>query len=279
MSRRREVEGKLHSLQEIKGIMTSMKNLSLVETHKLKRFLSSQQRMVQGIEDVAEDFLHFQPVFRDPSPPPSHLYLLIGAERGFCGDFNERLIQTMERAAAMDNGRPTHCLAVGRKLCASLESDSRVRSLLPGPSVVGEVPEVLSRVVEQLSALQTEYGPASLSVMHHRADSEEIVTTRVLPPFQDISRMQSRFASPARLYLAAPHFFAGLVEYYLFAVLTRIFYTSLMAEHLRRVQHLDGATRRLEEQAAEFVLQRNALRQEEITEEIEVILLSTEALA
>jgi F-type H+-transporting ATPase subunit gamma len=52
-----------------------------------------------------------------------------------------------------------------------------------------------------------------------------------------------------------------------------------MAEHLHRVQHLDAATHRLEEQAAELSLKRNTLRQEEITEEIEVILLSTEALA
>lgn len=279
MSRRREVEGKLHSLQEIKGIMTSMKNISLVETHKLRRLLASQQSVVRGIEEVAEDFLQFQPAFRVPSPSLLHLYLLIGAERGFCGDFNERLLKTTERALAADSGIEARCLAVGRKLCAALEGDPRVLAFLAGPSVVAEVPAILSRVLESLGALQAEHGPASLSIIHHTAEQEEIPTVRLLPPFQETPAKQRRFASPPRLYLPAALFFAGLVEHYLFAALNEIFYTSLMAEHLHRVQHLDAATHRLEEQAAELSLKRNTLRQEEITEEIEVILLSTEALA
>lgn len=279
MSRRREVEENLHSLQEIKGIMTSMKNLSLVETHRLRRFLASQHAVVQGIRDIAADFLRFQPALRSPPAPALHLYLLIGAERGFCGDFNERLRRSAEGIMAADSGERRHCFAVGRKLCAALEGDPRVLGFLAGPSVMAEVPEVLNRVVEQLSALQAEHSPASLTVIHHDAQQEEIMAARVLPPFQEMERTRSRFASAPRLYLPAPIFFADLVEHYLFAVLNEIFYTSLMAEHLSRVQHLDAATRRLEEQATELSLKRNALRQEEITEEIEVIMLSTEALA
>jgi F-type H+-transporting ATPase subunit gamma len=53
-----------------------------------------------------------------------------------------------------------------------------------------------------------------------------------------------------------------------------MFYTSLMAEHYRRVQHLEGAIDRLEQRAEELGKKRNMLRQEEITEEIEVIMLS-----
>ena len=52
----------------------------------------------------------------------------------------------------------------------------------------------------------------------------------------------------------------------------------LMAENRRRMQHLEGAIRRLEERTSELALKRNALRQEEITEEIEVILLSARAV-
>lgn len=279
MSRRREVEEKLHSLQEIKGIMTSMKNLSLVETHKLRRLLSSQLPAVRGIEEVAEDFLQFQPAFRVSSPPLLHLYLLIGAERGFCGDFNERVLETMERTLAADSDARVHCLAVGRKLGMALEGDPRVLAFLDGPSVVGEVPEILSRVLESIGSLQAEHGPAALSIIHHSAEQEEILTVRLLPPFQEAPKKKRRPASPPRLYLPPALFFAGLVEHYLFAALNEIFYTSLMAEHLHRVQHLGAATHRLEEQAKELSLKRNTLRQEEITEEIEVILLSTEAVA
>lgn len=51
-----------------------------------------------------------------------------------------------------------------------------------------------------------------------------------------------------------------------------------MTENQRRVQHMDYAVRRIE-QKSEALLQRcNGLRQEEITEEIEVIMLNVETL-
>ena len=52
-----------------------------------------------------------------------------------------------------------------------------------------------------------------------------------------------------------------------------------MAENQRRMQHMDSAVRRLEKTVADLLLRRNALRQEEITDEIEVIMLIIEALA
>ena len=39
MSNRRDIETQLRSLNEIKEIMNAMKNLSLMEVHKLARFL------------------------------------------------------------------------------------------------------------------------------------------------------------------------------------------------------------------------------------------------
>ncbi len=49
-----------------------------------------------------------------------------------------------------------------------------------------------------------------------------------------------------------------------------------MAENQRRIQHLEGAIQRLEEKNENLARKSRTLRQEEITEEIEVILLSVE---
>jgi F-type H+-transporting ATPase subunit gamma len=51
-----------------------------------------------------------------------------------------------------------------------------------------------------------------------------------------------------------------------------------MAENQQRVLHLESAVGRLDEELADFDRQINVLRQEEITEEIEVLLLSTASL-
>ena len=69
-----------------------------------------------------------------------------------------------------------------------------------------------------------------------------------------------------------------LTEQYLFAALHEIVYTSLMQENNHRVAHLERAVRRLDEEAEDLTRKCNALRQEEIVEEIEVILLSATSL-
>ena len=73
-------------------------------------------------------------------------------------------------------------------------------------------------------------------------------------------------------------FLLELSYHYLFVVLYEILYTSLMTECHQRMTHLKGAVKRMDEQSEELHRQGNTLRQEEIIEEIEVILLSSSSL-
>lgn len=273
MTARRELERQLKSLQDIRSIMGSMKTLALLETRKLTRRLAAQNRVVESIEAVAADlrgFFPFTPSLPDDSP---HVYLLFGSERGFCGDFNETLLQALPPT---DTSRPPLLLTVGRKLGAKLEGDPRAVALLDGASVAEEVEKILNRLVDTLTTLQQRYGAFSLTAIYHQADANAIRTIRVLPPFQE-SPPSPRFAFLPWLTLEPEAFFAALLDHYLFAALHAMAYTSLMAENHRRMEHLEGAVRRLEQDVAELARRRNILRQEEITEEIEVIMLSVEA--
>jgi F-type H+-transporting ATPase subunit gamma len=65
-----------------------------------------------------------------------------------------------------------------------------------------------------------------------------------------------------------------LLDRYLFVALQEICYTSLMAENQKRIQHMTGAVHRLDETTAELMRRYHMRRQEDITEEIEVILLN-----
>lgn len=267
---RRELQQRLHALDEIRNIMGAMKNLALLETRKLARFLGAQQQVVAGVEAAAADFLHFYPP-PAPAEPAQETLLLIGSERGFCGGFNEVLL---ERAGNGGTPGSPRIIAVGRKLCLKLENDARVLALLDGPNVAEEVPNVLSRLVEEIGALQARSGPLSLTVLHHREAGHEPAGRRLLPPFTERRDGVPAHGHPPLLNLDPTTFFMELVDHYLLAALHEVFYTSLMAENRQRIQHMQGAVDRLEQQTAELKLKYNTLRQEEITEEIEVILLS-----
>lgn len=281
MSRRVQIQRHLGVLNEISGIMGAMRNISLMETHKLARFLAHQHRVLAGIEATAADFLSHHPEFQYRSgTAASDVIVAIGSQRGFCGDFNESLANAIRAHWRQGDSKPSGALVVGRRLAAKLAGEPRVTASFDGPSVVEEVQPVLERLMNALSELQTRAGRTGLltvSVFAHR-EGEDKVRVRSILPAPIAGGAAPRFSCPPLLNLAAPAFFSELARHYLWAQLHDVFYGSLMAENRRRLQHMEGAMRRMEEKAGELQRKVNALRQEEITEEIEQIMLSNDAL-
>ena len=91
MTRLRQIRDQIATLGEIGEILGAMKNLALMELQKLNRLLAMERRAVQTIEAAAADLAASymgeaaRPAFLD-------IALIIGTERGFCGDLNEALV-------------------------------------------------------------------------------------------------------------------------------------------------------------------------------------------
>ncbi|MDE3019460.1 MAG: F0F1 ATP synthase subunit gamma [Nitrospirota bacterium] len=280
MSKRQELAKHLGTLHELSEIMGAMKNLALMESHKLTRFLSTQRRVVATIESAATDFFTFYPELMVHPSEAESVYLVIGSERGFCGDFNEALLD-----AAWTQVRERHVhtpllITVGHKLAAKVVGDERVIASIEGPNVVEEAQPVLIHLMDTLNGLHARsesFSPLTLTVLFNRAD-ETGIHLQAFQPFRQFGRGAGRFSHPPLLNMPPRSFLASLIDQYLFAVLHEVFYSSLMAENRRRFQHMDNAIQRMEREASDLARRRNVLRQEEITEEIEVIMLSAEAL-
>jgi F-type H+-transporting ATPase subunit gamma len=269
MSGQAELAQRLVRLKEISGIMTAMKSLSLVETRKLARFIGNQRRMLTNIEAAAADFLNHHFIEPAGTGQPAIL-LLIGSERGFCGNFNERIINALD---GLPRDEPSPMLvALGRRLGAKLESRPGVIARLDGATVTEDVPAVLNRLMDALhSTSQRLSGDgAALFSLAHEAEGEPVLN-RLLPLAPHAARS---FAHAPRLQLPPLVFFAELLDQYLLAALTGLLYSSLAAENRQRLAHMEHAIDRLDEIVARLALKRNALRQEKIVEEIEVILSS-----
>jgi len=278
MSGLAELSQRFLRLKEISGIMTAMKSLSLVETRKLARFIGHQRRMLDNIEAAAADFLHFFPVESagaGSTPRQPAILLLIGSERGFCGNFNERVVAALDDLPQWEP--PPALLVVGRRLGAKLESHPGVIARLDGSTVTEEVPAVLNRLMDAVHAASRKLAGdgAALFSLAHEAEGEPTLK-RLLP----ISPPPPPpLAHPPGLQLAPAEFFAELLDQYLLAALYGLLYESLAAESRQRLAHMEHALDRLDETVAHLALERNALRQEKIVEEIEVILSSEQAFA
>jgi len=139
------------------------------------------------------------------------------------------------------------------------------------------VPAVLNRLMDAVHAASRKLAGegAALFSLAHEAEGEPKLK-RLLP----ISPPPAPpLAHPPGLQLAPAVFFAELLDQYLLAALYGLLYESLAAESRQRLAHMEHALDRLDETVAHLALERNALRQEKIVEEIEVILSSEQAFA
>lgn len=272
MTRRREQITHRHKLGEIRNIMNSMKTLAIMETHKLERIIETQTMMMASIENIAADFLHFNPQILPEVDSTSNIILLIGSERGFCGDFNEKLVTQLQQSFPNSAQSDTTVLAVGHKLHSLMDEKNHNSIYIEGASVVEEIYNVVDSLSEIFATHQI---LSALYVIYHDSQLDELIIERLLPPFRKTHLRKINETNPPILNLPPQDFLLDLIEHYLFNSLHRILYVSLMVENQRRIHHLESATHHLDEKADELKHKINALRQEEIIEEIEVILLSS----
>jgi len=270
----RAIEQHVRGLGDIRAVMNSMKALAYIETQKLSGIVPAQRAVTTQLDVAAADLLAHYPETLPGAVPPRHVWLVLGTERGFCGNLNQQLLEHLAgetEYAAADNDT---VLLVGRKLHTAFENDRRNRAILvEGAGVTEEAPAVLNRIADELDALRRSHGPAAVSAIYF--DSEGKLGVRnLLPPFRDLQTKKAVHAQKPLLNLSPHRLLVDLIDQYLFSSIFEILYGSLLTENDRRVKHLGDAVRYLDKQCVDLTHRANALRQEQITEEIEVLLLS-----
>jgi len=276
VSRRRAIEQRLRSLEDIREVLGAMQNLALAETRKLARFLATQQRLAAGLDAALADLVAAHPHPRAVRPPAHEACILVGSERGFCGDFNETLLEALERHLNGSAAVVPRFVTVGYKLSRKLADDDRVVERVDGATVAEDIEPVLARLVDALVRIESEPQSVSLTAVYHRSEPAGVVV-QPLDPYSASPGTGRRSRIPPRLQLPPERILAEVARLSLEAQLRGILSGSLMAENLDRLRHMDAAGRHIDREAERLRLRRNSLRQEEITEEIELLLLSAES--
>jgi F-type H+-transporting ATPase subunit gamma len=282
MTSRRALERRQVRLEDIRDILNAMRSLAYMEVQRSARQAETLRDVRRNIERAAADLVRHYPQAFPHSEPRTRAELIIGSERGFCGDFNADLIRS-----ARDHAPPARWIVVGERLRATLTERTAVLENIDGASVAGDLPAVLDRVVTTLVGLNESQGPLGVRV-HYHDEVGRTVMRDVLPAFTDGSRAPATWAGPTlqgrdtrgdavapMLSMPLAELAVRLGEQFMEAALTETLYRSLWSENLQRVTHLGGAVRHLERKSGDLRRRAKALRQEEIVEEIEILTLNT----
>lgn len=280
MTERRRILQRSASLREIDEILGAMKSLAFVEVHRIANFIDAQRQAVELIESTAADFVagygECLPAGDIAGGSAGDIVCLLGAERGLCGDFNGKMLEAASAHADV-LAVAKQIVVVGTRLADGYGKE--VHAVLEGPSVAEEVPAVIARLVNKLAAALSaqvdQSKPVGLLLLYQDNDGVQL---RRLLPFTPSAAATTRHAFPLQLTLAPQDFFRALVEHYLYGVLHAVFYESLLEENRQRLEHMQRARDKLAENMSDLDRRQRKLRQEEITEEIELILLSAGAV-
>jgi F-type H+-transporting ATPase subunit gamma len=272
MTKLSDLHSRMRALGDIEGILSAMKNLSLMEMMKISRFYITQRELLRSVEETLADFQQFYGTPTETrGTATTSLYVLIGSERGFCGGFNETIQKTLENHAM--TGTNLRLILVGRKLELRFPQDKRVVASLDGPSGAEEIPLVISELANTLTRFSSSDWKIIYNGYTGTGTSVEISSPFEFPKREPVKKLEF----PPLLNLSPLDLRPQLFEQYLFALFYGIFYQSFMAENHERLRHMDGALNRLREEEGRLRRLSNSLRQETITEELEIIMLSVES--
>ncbi|OGT77987.1 MAG: hypothetical protein A3J35_07175 [Gammaproteobacteria bacterium RIFCSPLOWO2_02_FULL_52_10] len=275
MSERRKLQLRLRQLADIRDIMDAMKNLALAEIFKLNSRLGNQQQIVMDLEHMATDFLSHHPYYYPGNGETIDVWVLFGSERGFCGDFNEALIKNLEQRLQTAADARSFLILVGYKLSRRFAGKGERIRVIAGADVTEEITATLNRIVNSIGLLQAQFHSVNVNALFHDTETGQLSCKQLLPPFKGLPIHAIQHGVPPLMHVPSVDLFSQLVDDYLYFALHEIAYMSLLAENNKRIQHMTGALLRLDERTEELTRQYHLHRQEEITEEIEVILLNT----
>lgn len=271
MSNTKELKQRFESIHDMRSIVTAMKTLAFMETKKLNRYLADQGRAASSLRAAAADLLAFYPMLQAAGKWSRTLLIAVGADRGFCGNFNEEIVDAVRKQIELHGADQPAIVAVGDRLSSKLQH-LRLTHTVAGATFAEEVPTVLASVAQLVSS-QIEMSRPELvrvKLIAHEYGKE----VKVIEPLAELESSTARYGTRPQLTLDPAKFFSLLLDQYFRFVLYHLFYSSLMAENTKRIMHLDSALRRLDDDYDQFRRQYHRARQEEITEEIEVLIMN-----
>lgn len=281
MPKRLQLKNRIEVLSEISDIINAMKNLSLMEISKVNKFLTSQDRVAVSLEEIIFDFSSSHPKLTEQFFfQPAKAVIVIGSERGFCGNFNDLVFAKWKNHLSEINLENPLTIFLGHKLCSKLPEDFSAVRKLQGLNSIEEVQNVILKLINELEIIYQEtkgdINPSNWRIIYNQ-ETREGLTPVIFNPYENVKNANKyKFSNSPLLYLEPNKFLLELFNQYLFAILYQIFSQSFIVENHQRLKHMEGALDWLEKKQNILTLDFNMRRQEEITEEIEVMMLGAE---
>lgn len=271
-SRLGELSRHLETTRELAGVIGAMRGIAAARSRDAQQRLAGVRAYASTLGQAIGEGLGLLDEIDRPAAPGNglhaHLLLVICAEQGFVGTFNERLIEV---AAERLQQRPGDLLVVGaRGQMSAVERGLHPVWSQPMAVHPDETQALAGRIAEALYARLGPTRAMRVSLVHGvpgQAGAQAIVTRSLLP--FDYSRFPVSPGQRApRVNLDPGRLVQQLAEEYVYAELCEALMLSCAAENEARMHAMIAAQDNIGRRRDTLQAQFRRVRQDEITDEI-----------
>lgn len=277
----RRIERRIDSFHAIRDIVTSMRALAATQV----------RRATDALVSVRLYELELRRVLRALPPPAAPgrtlgtTILVFGADQGMCGALPKRMKAEALKVVERVSREPTDLLVIGRRTHQLVDASNLAGVQgQPGALSFDGVDRVVREVAHAL--VEREAGhlvPRRILALYpaHDDRSSQVIETRLFPV--EPGHLRSPGAPPPRLpprtFVPPEEVVSRLVEEWIYTELYRAALEAFTAEQAARLRTTDGATGTIDRRLVELRLEHNRSRQEQITNEVQEVIIATEAMS
>lgn len=270
-----EVEARIESVHQLSSVIGAVRAIAAARLREAKARLPGIQTYARTIGEAIARALALvpqAPVNAAKGGNRKSIVLAIGAEQGFVGNFNGRLLDALTPLTRSSRTPNCELLLVGSHAAsAASERVLTVNWSAPMATHAQEIAGLANRIADALFDRIANGEVSEVLLVHAATDAqqpESPVQVRPLLPF-DFSRFAplSR-AQPPIIQLPPERLLAQLADEYVFAEICEALVLSFAAENEARMQAMVAARENVARRSEELAARARLMRQEQITEEV-----------
>lgn len=287
------LQKQLNSLDELHGIVKTMKALSAANIHQYEQAVSAMtgyyQTIEMGLRVVLGDYASRARNGEAGKGRPTQLGAVIfGSDHGLCGRFNEDIVSfALERMDSVPaEAANRRILTVGSRLATSLEEANQSiehEFLVPGSTnqITRTVEDLLLKIDEWREQNSIHYVYLFYN-RHSKKQGYRPTGVQLLPVslsrFQKLSEKPWPSRTLPMFTMDRQKLLRRLLDQYLFVLLFRACAESQASEHSGRLAAMQTAERNLDERLGDVTMDYRRARQTVITAELLDLVSGFEAI-
>lgn len=273
-----EVSARLSSVHQLDAVVTAMQQIAASRAQQSRGLLAGIEAYSQVVARAIAEALRLMTGERDM---PRHArrgadgLILFGAEQGFAGPFNDRLLEAVGKDAERSS-----LMVIGTRAAAlAQEHGLEVDWNAPMVSQIGAVPEIADRVAEAMYERIETAGLTHVEVVYSRPLASGTVTVErhSLLPLDLESFRAAMTGAPPLVTLQPRLLLERLAQEYVYARLCEAAMHAFAAENEARTTAMAAARDNIGEMIERLSARERLVRQEEITAEIIELAAGAEA--